>query len=36
LPPGKTWAEAKDVEVFTRWRRRIWFVGEMRMMLEGV
>jgi hypothetical protein len=33
LPPGNTCADAKEVEVFTRWRRRISFVGEKRRML---
>jgi hypothetical protein len=33
LPPGKTWAEGKEEEVLTRWRRRIWLSGEMRRML---
>jgi hypothetical protein len=35
LPPGKTWADGKADEVRTRWMRRIWFEGEMRIMLEG-
>ena len=34
LPPGKTCAEAKDVEVLTRWRRRTWFWGETRTTEE--
>lgn len=34
LPPGKTCAEGKDDEVFTRCRRRIWFVGEMSTTLS--
>jgi hypothetical protein len=33
LPPGKTWAEANEVDVRTRWRRRTWFVGERRRIL---
>lgn len=36
LPPGKTWAEGKELEVRTRWRRSISLVGEMRRMLKGV
>jgi hypothetical protein len=34
LPPGKTCAEAKDVDVRTRCRRRTWFSGERRMTDE--
>lgn len=33
LPPGNTCADGKALEVCTRWRRRIWLVGEMRSML---
>lgn len=33
LPPGKTWAEGKELDVHTRWRRRIWFEEEMRRIL---
>lgn len=33
LPPGKTCADANEVEVFTRWRRRTSFSGEMRTTL---
>jgi hypothetical protein len=32
LPPGKTWAEANEVDVRTRWRRRVLFWGERRRM----
>jgi hypothetical protein len=32
-PPGKTWALAKEEDVRTRWRRRIWFVGEIKRTL---
>lgn len=35
FPPGKTCAEGKELEVRTRCRRRISFVGEMRRMLGG-
>lgn len=28
-PPGKTWAEAKERDVVTRWRRRMRLVGLM-------
>jgi hypothetical protein len=34
LPPGKTWAEGKEEDVCTRWRRRTWLRGEMRITLE--
>jgi hypothetical protein len=34
-PPGKTCAEAKLDAFLTRWRRRIWLVGEMRRTLLG-
>ena len=33
-PPGKTWAEAKEVELWTRWRRSIRFEGDIRRILE--
>lgn len=33
LPPGKTCAEGKELEVLTRWRRRISLVGDSKMML---
>jgi len=33
LPPGNTCAEGNELEVRTRWRRRIWFEGEMRRIL---
>lgn len=33
-PPGKTWAEAKELEVWTRWRRSIRFEGDIRRILE--
>lgn len=33
LPPGKTCADANEVDVFTRWRRRTSFSGEMRTTL---
>jgi hypothetical protein len=32
-PPGKTCADAKLEAFFTRCKRRIWFVGEMRRTL---
>lgn len=34
FPPGKTCADAKEVDVSTRWRRRTSLVGERSMMLE--
>lgn len=33
FPPGNTCADGKELEVLTRWRRRIWLEGEMRRML---
>lgn len=33
FPPGNTCAEGKELEVRTRWRRRISLEGEMRRML---
>jgi hypothetical protein len=32
-PPGKTCAEAKLDAFLTRWRSKIWFVGEIRRTL---
>lgn len=36
FPPGKTWADAKELDVWTRCRRRISFFGETRITLRVV
>lgn len=33
FPPGKTCAEANEEDVWTRWRRRMQFVEDIRRML---
>lgn len=36
FPPGNTCAEGKALDVRTRWRRRIWFEGDIRRILRCV